>query len=86
MVYIKNIPSDGYVWGHFATSLVHIMLAGALFWAYYEENEYETLRRYLIIVGSILLGMSILAMVPVLKWYRTNTKIVIDMRKGGYEN
>lgn len=75
----KVISRDAYVWGHFGTILFHMGIAILLIVSYFVKNwDRDTLRIINVSVGAILLTVSILAMVPIFRWYDSTKKIVID--------
>jgi len=64
------ISRDAYVWGHFAVILFHIGIAAVLISMYYVEDWSEnTLRTIALSLGWVLMAVSLLALVPIFKYY-----------------
>lgn len=75
----KVISRDAFAWGHFGTILFHVAIAILLIVSYFVKNwDRDTLRIINVSVGSVLLAVSILALVPIFRWYDSTKRIVID--------
>lgn len=77
------ITRDAYAWGHFAVILFHFVIGLILVLIYFNEKmgwSIETVRIICITFGVIMMVMSILALVPIFKWYDDTKKIIIDRK------
>lgn len=62
---VKTVNKSGYVWGHIATIMFHVILSLILLFFSYKKNykKMHLVGRY---VGFVLGAVSLLALVPIL--------------------
>lgn len=72
----KEISKQSYVWGHIGTIFFHVVVASLLITLYFRESIGSASRKTMVLIlGSVLLLVSLLALAPILKDY---DKIVIE--------
>jgi hypothetical protein len=77
----KKVSRDGYIWGHIATIIFHIIIASLLITLYFKKKwSRETIEIWCVTLGSILLVVSILSIVPIVQ-YSGGLKEVVLVRK-----
>ena len=72
----KEISKKSYVWGHIGTILFHVLIASFLIALYFRDHIGSASRKTMVLIlGSVLLIVSLLALAPILKDY---DKIIIE--------
>jgi hypothetical protein len=73
---MKTVSSSAYFWGHLATIVFHVIIASLLISIYFKGNNWgmEKVRTISVSAGSVLLAVSLLSLVPILR-YRKNIQI-----------
>ena len=72
----KEISKKSYVWGHIGTIIFHVLIASLLITLYFRDSIGSASRKTMVLIlGSVLLLVSLLALAPILKDY---DKIVIE--------
>ena len=73
---VKEISKKSYVWGHIGTIIFHVLIAALLITLYFRDTIGRVNRKTMVLIlGSILLIVSLLALAPILKDY---DRIVIE--------
>lgn len=73
---MKSVSRDAYLWGHLATIFFHIAIASTLIAIYFKESwSRRKIEILCISLGSVLLVVSILSMIPILNSIKGLQKI-----------
>jgi len=80
MIYDKVISKNAYFWGHIATIIFHIAIASVLISIYFMESwSKDKIEIICVSLGSVLLVVSLLALVPIFR-YKSGLKKVVLVR------
>ena len=72
----KEVSKSAYVWGHVGSIVFHVLIASLLIALYFRDHLGSASRKTMVLIlGSLLLLMSLLALIPVLMDY---DKIIIE--------
>ena len=75
----KVVSKDGYLWGHIGTIIFHIAIAVVLITIYFMSSwSRSTIEKLCLVLGSVLLAVSLLSLVPILKYSRGLKNVTIN--------
>ena len=66
----KEISKDTYVWAHVGVIIFHVIIGALLITMYFKEKLVDVSRKTMVLIlGSILIVVSLLGLIPILKDY-----------------
>lgn len=74
----KTVSKEGYFWGHLVTIFFHIAIASVLISIYFMESwSRRKIEIICVSLGSVLLVVSLLALVPIISYMNGLQKVVL---------